>query len=549
MISSRFKKLISFIFVAALIVSFSVPAFALTGQRVAAFIASALTAGNIALYPISGAIRSSTINQVIDPLNLYTTSIEQEYTEYLDRSEIQITRNATTIDGVSYDEVWISSDAANKFRVNALDFVTAYDIASNTGGTYASGEGFVGGIPVYSVSGQSGYFSPLYQISSVGSYNLGDFLINTTYYSSVRLNYSLTNPYGSDGSGSFLFNSEGFRANIDNQGYARIGVSNSNYVMWSSFYVDSSGVDLTPFDFDYVAGVINLDPIPQDDGYIYQVPSSTINNYYYNYYGDDVTQWPDFSPGVDIDVSTPNGLKIADFIADIIADLIEDLLKGNDNNIKVKIGPKSVDPDPEPEPAPVPDPDIIPDPGQDPGSPSEVEPIADTDFSWIEELLRWIRSTIDSFRVAVQNLLLNLQESFNQFRESFSQAIQNILDAFQNIFEMLQDVLLDILSAIENIADFLSDLFDTLLDALEQGPVNLWRKALDVLKTVFAPILALLRSHLNLWHYVVEWVGVILSPFLFFFNIMSGTSYNMVLPIYAGIAGFIVIAIYRRFGR
>lgn len=546
MISSRFKKLISFVFVAALIVSFSVPAFALNGQRVAAFIASAITAGNIALYPVIGPLRSATINQVIDPLNLYTTSVEQEYTEYLDRSEIQITRNATTIDGVSYDEVWLSSDAANKFRVNALDFVTAYDIASNSGGTYADGVGYVGGVPIYNVDGLSRSASYSIYYPAAGQSNLafpvGDWYIHTSNSGGNQRIYA---DFNSTHSGSWTSNASGTQVFLHPYGSSsyRWGfTSNSNFGISGSFVSE-------PFDFDYVAGVINLDPISQDDGYIYQVPSSTVNNYYYNYYGDDVTQWPDFSPGVDIDVSTPNGLKIADFIADIIADLIEDLLNGNDNNIKVKIGPKSVEPDPEPEPAPVPDPDIIPDPGQDPGSPSEVEPIADTDFSWIEELLRWIRSTIDSFRVAVQNLLLNLQESFNQFREAFSQAIQNILDAFQNIFDMLQDVLQDILSAIENIADFLSDLFDTLLDALEQGPVNLWRKALDVLKTVFAPILALLRSHLNLWHYVVEWVGVILSPFLFFFNIMSGTSYNLVLPIYAGIAGFIVIAIYRRFGR
>lgn len=88
-----------------------------------------------------------------------------------------------------------------------------------------------------------------------------------------------------------------------------------------------------------------------------------------------------------------------------------------------------------------------------------------------------------------------------------------------------------------------------ILEDIETAPVKVYRSALEVLKTVFAPILLLLRSVIGLWHYVVEWVQAITPVFSSFFGLMSGTSYYMVLPIYAGIAGPIVIAVYKRFGK
>lgn len=62
--------------------------------------------------------------------------------EYLDRSTLSIRPNAITIDGVPYTNVWLSHDAADAFRINSYDIITAWNIASESNGTFASGSGF-----------------------------------------------------------------------------------------------------------------------------------------------------------------------------------------------------------------------------------------------------------------------------------------------------------------------------------------------------------------------------------------------------------------------
>ena len=54
---------------------------------------------------------------------------------------------------------------------------------------------------------------------------------------------------------------------------------------------------------------------------------------------------------------------------------------------------------------------------------------------------------------------------------------------------------------------------------------------------------------MGLWHYVVEWLASVNAPFVWIFGVMSGASANMVLPIYATLAGSICIAIYKALGR
>lgn len=546
------KKLISILVCVVLCVSLSSSAFALSGQRIAAGIASAIMAGNITITSTMSAI-GNRLNLLVDPMNRIESTYDN-FGDYMDRSVVKIRRGVDIIDGVSYDEVWLSADAANKFRVDALDFISAYNIASNSEATYASGVGFVDNLPVYDTGGQ--FTTVSYSVPAIsGQYSISDHqYVNVgTVSNSVPYTYRVNNQNVLNSSTYQRYYPITFRNIVSNGDVYLTGSRNDgSSLITTPVKLSLSFLD-SPFDFDYTSGLINADPIEDGYGYSYRVPSSVVNNYYYDTYGDDETHWGDFAPGFNIDINTPAGLAAAAFIADIITRAIEMLVDGDDSNITINVAPSE---DPDPIPAPVPDPEDIPDAGEDPGSPQDDDPISATDFHWLDNLLRWIRSTIDSFRVAVQNQLLNIQESINAIKSAFDTAIQNILDFFQdildgihNIYDIIADFLQDILDAIQNIDQLLQDLFDNILDAIEQGPVKLWRSALNVLKTVFAPILATLKTFVGLWHYVVEWVGVILNPFLWFFNLMSGTSYNMVLPIYAGLAGFIVIAIYKRFGR
>ena len=113
-------------------------------QRIAAMIASAITALNIGLSALTMPAGHFATEQVIDPLHLYNDQYHDViYQEWLDKSEIKIDRETVIIDGVSYDDVWLSNNAAEKFRTAGLDFKSAYNIASNTEATYAEGIGYV----------------------------------------------------------------------------------------------------------------------------------------------------------------------------------------------------------------------------------------------------------------------------------------------------------------------------------------------------------------------------------------------------------------------
>ena len=107
----------------------------------------------------------------------------------------------------------------------------------------------------------------------------------------------------------------------------------------------------------------------------------------------------------------------------------------------------------------------------------------------------------------------------------------------------------DILQQIAEIPEAIRELADQILEDIELGPAKLFDKALDILKSLFLPLLLPIRAMMNLWHYVVEWIQSVSSPFTWIFGIMSSTSYNMVLPIYALLAGGICISIYKALGR
>lgn len=547
------KKLISILVCVVLCVSLSSSAFAELAivTRAKALIAATMLASNLVLEPVGAAFDNAMADSV-DPLYMVDTISHSSWQDYLDQSVIQVRPNSVTVDGIEYSQILLGPDATQSLRAAGLDFATVYNILSNQSEaiSYASGAGYVtfsgfDSVPIYNVDGER--ISPSVNFENEGWYNP---VLGPRYHRvfSANPNYNFRfNLSGPGYSASVITNNSvlpfGMRIYITSSGYPRVSYYYDS--SWHNTNGDYGTFQASSFSFDYTSGVIDA-PLADDDWTVIQVPTEysdpvsgntyNINNIVNNYpslpSGHLINVDPTLNPDFQTDVNLGNDLgDLVNTILNLL-DFLKDL-----DGFKIEIN-KNVEPQPEPEPAPVPDPGVIPDPGEDPGSPSEDLPVADTEFSWLDNLLRWIQSTIDSFRVAVQNQLLNIQEAINSIKSAFDTAIQNILDFLQ-----------DILDAMQNIDQILQDLFDNILDAIEQGPVKLWRSALNVLKTVFAPILATLKSFVGLWHYVVEWVGVILNPFLWFFNIMSGTSYNMVLPIYAGLAGFIVIAIYKRFGR
>lgn len=523
-----YKKLIALLFVAVLCVSLMGSAYAANSlvTRAKAFIAATMLASNLVIEPINAAFDSAYANG-IDPLNL-APEIHETWTDYLDQSVIQVRPDVVTVDGVEYSQILLGPEAAQSLRAAGLDFATVYNILNNQNEsvTYASGKGYIAGNPFYD-TGDSTYTTQYVNVPvSDGDYGFGDITLRETSNSSNIVLNSFYNGVSQGNSGNMAKNSTnslGYRISIhkiDDVGSYFFYRNGSVFKSSSLGSNISRSIVRSNFSFDYTSGIIDA-PLAEDDWLVIQVPTEyndpvsgntyNINNIVNNYpdlpQGREINIDPTLNPNFQNDIDLGNG----------IGDLINTILNLLDvlPDFKIEFN-KNVEPQPEPEPAPVPDPEVIPEVDVTPDDPVTPDTIVNTDYDFLSKLLRWIQSTINNFRVATSNAFHNIQETLN-----------DILDSFQNIGDVITD----------------------LPNAFETHLINTFKKALDVLKGLLAPIFLLLKNALGIWHYVVEWLALIAAPFAWIVGRFSSAGNGIMLPIYASIAGFIVIAVYKRFGR
>lgn len=518
-----YKKLIALLFVAVLCVSLIGPAFAEPAlvTRAKAFIAATMLASNLVLEPIGAAERNAFANS-IDPLNL-RPSIHETWTNYLDQSVIQVRPDVVTVDGVPYSQILLGPDAAQSLRAAGLDFATAYNIISNQSNaiTYANGVGYVLDTPIYNINNvyksidYNIYWGANNEIVEFAEPGQGVYSINRNRYRYLGVTGLSDTLVGGSSNNRAVY----IQIPI-NTSNARYYVYNDNPSTSTLFGTVNNSFVTEPFSFDYTSGVIDA-PLAEDDWLVIQVPTEytdpvsgntyNINNIINNYpdlpQGREINIDPTLNPNFQNDIDLGNG----------IGDLINTILNLLDvlPDFKIEFN-KNVEPQPEPEPAPVPDPEVIPEIDITPDDPVTPDTIANTDYDFLSKLLRWIQSTINNLRVATSNAFHNIQETLN-----------DILDSFQNIGDVITD----------------------LPNAFETHLINTFKKALDVLKGLLAPIFLLLKNALGIWHYVVEWLALIAAPFAWIVGRFSSAGNGIMLPIYASIAGFIVIAVYKRFGR
>lgn len=122
---------------------------------------------------------------------------------------------------------------------------------------------------------------------------------------------------------------------------------------------------------------------------------------------------------------------------------------------------------------------------------------------------------------------------------------QSAVDSLDNIDQGINAPLTGVKAKLDSLVDSLVDVGTNVLEAVKEEILGDIAK----LETVFAGVITRLRNAMSIWHYVVEWIGSIGSVFGWIMGFASNTSYYMVLPIYACIAGGIVLGVYRRFGR
>lgn len=440
------------------------PPLSTAGRRLGSWILSALTAMNITLSSTAyGSTGSDIINFLADPLDL-----NYSYSEaWNDRPTIQIWDDYVTIDGVTYTDIWLSNEAASKFKTDGLDFQTAYSIASNTNGTFASGYGYVNGLPVYDINGQ--YRTVNYNVpSELGTFDAG--LITAK-------NVRLQNPTMFWSEWNWDYNPESvvlyFPGTSEDVNYyytmnnqSVYGYRGNIYLGGTQYYHQNGLVSINPFDFDWTAGTIDSVPLGQDEGMMIRVPSDTPglqqfiqNNYYLT------------EPTVVDPLEIPDIMLDIDDLADILAPVLINL---DNDDITFTVNHT------EPAPAPIPDVPII-----DATIPQVVQPI--------------------------------INEITNQ-GDIISQQIPQIIETIPTI--------------------------DDICNNIDTAPYHDLDTGLDRLPSFFLPFITDLRSALGIWHYVTEWLAQVSTTFVFISGCLVGTS--IMTPIYAAIAGFMCIKVYRR---
>lgn len=411
---------------------------------------------------------------------------------YMEQSTISFSGEDVIIDGKHYTDVWLSNEAAEKFRVNAYDIIGAWNIASQSNGTYVSGIGDINGVPIFNDS--TNFISQVYLGENGTDYSVGDYTLNRSvradgdnFHRYTAISYLNGNRIGAT-EGTATGN-----VNTAKRAVFQIKGTTVNDLKWNTnhsiqgdpsttFSPALTGFHPELFDFDWVSGTIPADEeLPSTDGLHLYMPNDPsewnepevqdiINDY--NFY---LQENPDIVPDIDLDLDTPGLIDKIDDLINIIAPII--------NIQQPEFGPK----------------------GETPVPPVPGDTIANTLWSELATILR------------------------------------NIINKIDNVINGLTNIEID-LSTLPNLINTLPDLF-------ERHVIDTIRRGLTGLKNIFLPILALLRNALGIWHYVVEWFQAISAPFTFYLGLFGSGYPAIMLPIYASIAGIIVIAVYRRFGR
>lgn len=98
---------------------------------------------------------------------------------------------------------------------------------------------------------------------------------------------------------------------------------------------------------------------------------------------------------------------------------------------------------------------------------------------------------------------------------------------------------------LEGIAEHVGELVEEIVT----GTVTLIAGILNQIPQAFGVIFGPIKQASSIWHYVVEWITSIGAPFQFIWSMASGTSYYVILPVYASLAAAVVLAFFKRFGR
>ena len=262
----------------------------LGGQQFGALIASGLLSLNIIA---NTALESAPIQKLWEWCSAPTAEERIDYlfpvlgdriSDYLNASTIKVNQGVTTIDGVEYDELWISPGTfTDGLKTDLFDFKTKWAILSGQVGTLAKGTGFVGSEPIYKVGNilrsrsyslpyEPGYYKVMGGIEAqiyVGAYN-------SHYYSFPGVG-TICN-----GSAERYPLETWYQA--ESNTYAYVYAKSADGTIFSRNYGPGK-YTAQEFQFDYVAGIVPAEAtdIPEDYGLSLKIPHDKLETFYNTY--------------------------------------------------------------------------------------------------------------------------------------------------------------------------------------------------------------------------------------------------------------------------
>ena len=167
-------------------------------------------------------------------------------------------------------------------------------------------------------------------------------------------------------------------------------------------------------------------------------------------------------------------------------------------------------------------------------------------YDGISDFLESFGDWVDDVASGWTEVFGDIYSDLHAFKESFGDWVDDVASGWTEIFGdiyttlsgTIADTLSTISSGIQSIVQSIENADFGFVDAF-------WKNFLAPFNSLFNTI----KSHLSIWHYVVEWLASISSVFTFYLGVFSGAGSGFLLPIYACFAGTVVIAVYKRFGK
>lgn len=450
---------------------------------------------------------------------------------------IKVKDDSVFIDGVEYQSIFLDPSMAQELHTQIFDFVTQKAIVSNSSGILATGDGYAGSTPIYKV-GSLYYSSSVSVPFDIGTYNLFEDLSIRIYEQSYQ------NIAKDILKSENVVSSAFYQRNYQYPQLFRLQLQNSSsieaYLVFKS--LDASGFSgpisgtaipytKSAFNYSYVSGVIDAEPLPVDYGFHALVPVNAVS-------------YAGISPGTYV-IDGGSG-------TDTVIQLIEllDQLYGQEAILNPEFAQDVVPP------APIPDYSL----GELP-----YEDFIDTFGQSVYSKLDTINQSVDTLGgiiegqgediiTAVDTAGQSVLDGLSDVEGAIDTAGQSIVDGLSDVEGAIESGTAEVVESVDAVAeavDALEGTLEAVHESILSHPLDLFSAFLDRLTNI--PVLRdffdNIKRHVGIWHYVVEWLQCIGTFLSFFIGLFADVAYCMVVPIYACIAGSICLALYKRFGR